>query len=88
MDLYVPLTPLDIGKVRSEPDFQLWACDQLALASGQVYYRQISGKFVFKALLLKSLAFTYLFIILTLLSYIIALCQFFPELWSICILLG
>jgi hypothetical protein len=74
MDLYVPLTPLDIGKVRSEPDFQLWACDQLALASGQVYYQQISGKLVFKALLWKSLAFTYLFIILTLLSYFITIC--------------
>ncbi len=42
MDLCVLLTPLDIGKVRSEPDIQLWACDQLALASGQVYYQQIS----------------------------------------------
>ena len=69
MDLCVPVTPLDIGKVRSETDFQLWACDQLALASGQVYYQQISGKLVFKALLIKSLAFTYLFVILTLLSY-------------------
>jgi hypothetical protein len=69
MDLFVPVTPLDISKVRSETDFQLWACDQLALASGQVYYQQISGKLVFKALLIKSLAFTYLFVILTLLSY-------------------
>jgi hypothetical protein len=42
MALCVLLTPLDIGKVRSEPNFQLWACDQLALASGQVYYQQIS----------------------------------------------
>ncbi len=50
MDLCVSLTPLDIGKVRSEPDFQLRACDQLALASGKVYYQQISGKLVFKAL--------------------------------------
>ncbi len=41
MDLCVFLTPLDIGKVGSEPNFQLWACDQLALASGQVYYQQI-----------------------------------------------
>ena len=74
MDLCVPVTPLDIGKVRSETNFQLWACDQLALASGQVYYQQISGKLVLKALLLKSLAFTYLFIILTLLSYFITIC--------------
>jgi hypothetical protein len=42
MDLCVSLTPLGIGKVRSEPDVQPWACDQLALASGQVYYQQIS----------------------------------------------
>jgi hypothetical protein len=42
MDLCVSLTPLGIGKVRSEPDVQPWACDQLALASGQVYYQQNS----------------------------------------------
>jgi hypothetical protein len=42
MDLCVLLTHSDIGKVRSEPNFQLWTCDQLALASGQVYYQQIS----------------------------------------------
>ena len=54
MDLCAPVTPLGIGKVRSEPDVQPWACDQLALASGQVYYQQISGKLVFKALLMKS----------------------------------
>ena len=47
MDLCVPVTPLDIGKVRSETDFQLWACDQLALASGQVYYQQNSGNWFF-----------------------------------------
>jgi hypothetical protein len=47
MDLCVPVTPLGIGKVRSEPDVQPWACDQLALASGQVYYQQNSGNWFF-----------------------------------------
>jgi hypothetical protein len=53
MDLCVLLTPLDIGKVRSEPDFQLWAYDQLALASCQVYYQQISES---------TLAFSFIFL--------------------------
>ena len=47
MDLCVLLTHSDIGKVRSEPDVQPWACDQLALASGQVYYQQNSGNWFF-----------------------------------------
>jgi hypothetical protein len=38
MYLCILLTPVGIDKVRSETDFQLWACDPLALASGQVQY--------------------------------------------------
>jgi hypothetical protein len=53
MDLCAPVTPLGIGKVRSEPDVQPWACDQLALASGQVYYQQNSGNCFFLSIIIK-----------------------------------
>ncbi len=46
----IPLTAVGIDKLRS--DFQLWAYDPLAVASGQVYYQQISGKYSFNAFLL------------------------------------
>jgi hypothetical protein len=32
----MPLTPLGIETIRCKTNFQLWAYDQLALASGQV----------------------------------------------------
>ena len=47
MELCILLASPGIDKLRSNANVQPWACDQLALASGQVYYQQNSGNWFF-----------------------------------------